>query len=474
MTERSRGRRSGILMPLFSCRARRLGYWRHQRSGAMTAGCGGRAARDAAPAHQRNGAGQRRHSRHRAMAIDPIFIDVAAVPEFAAIGGEASLSLDDRARLDRRRSPSIDYGVVRQLKRQALRSAYERFVDWNGIARRGRATVRKISWPTGLVDRRILAVSRRPCGAGRASLDGVAGRPPLSRARGSSRRTSGSRQPCPIPSVRAVDRTHAVATGARADAWRGAVRRPAVHGGRRQRRRLSAPASVSSRRLRCARRPTRSAPPGRTGECPYRWDVIAQADFGWLRDRARHHRDLYDGYRIDHLVGFYRTYGWPQDGARAFFTPDNETDQLVLGERVISIFRDSGAEVIAEDLGVVPDFVRESLARLGVPGFEVFRWRRWHWRSTVYRSVGVSAGRQSRPRARMIQGRLPSGGSRRPAHGGGGARRSRRRACRAGRRRSEHSGVQPGGSRRVARSSSNPVRILCCFRFRMCLAGWIA
>jgi 4-alpha-glucanotransferase len=112
----------------------------------------------------------------------------------------------------------------------------------------------------------------------------------------------------------------------------------------------------------------------------YRWDVIAQAGFDWLRDRARRHRDLYDGYRIDHLVGFYRTYGWPRGDAKAFFTPDREADQLALGERVISIFRDSGAEVIAEDLGVVPDFVRESLARLGVPGFKVFRWER-HWHS---------------------------------------------------------------------------------------------
>jgi 4-alpha-glucanotransferase len=59
--------------------------------------------------------------------VDPIFIDVAAVPEFVAIGGEASLSHDDGTRLDRaRRSPSIDYGTVRQLKRQALRSAFER------------------------------------------------------------------------------------------------------------------------------------------------------------------------------------------------------------------------------------------------------------------------------------------------------------------------------------------------------------
>jgi 4-alpha-glucanotransferase len=38
-----------------------------------------------------------------------------------------------------------------------------------------------------------------------------------------------------------------------------------------------------------------------------------------------------------------------------------------------------GAEVIAEDLGVIPDFVRRSLARVGMPGYKVFRWEReWH------------------------------------------------------------------------------------------------
>jgi 4-alpha-glucanotransferase len=34
--------------------------------------------------------------------------------------------------------------------------------------------------------------------------------------------------------------------------------------------------------------------------------------------------------------------------------------------------------MIAEDLGVVPDFIRASLERMGVPGFKVFRWER-HW-----------------------------------------------------------------------------------------------
>ena len=111
----------------------------------------------------------------------------------------------------------------------------------------------------------------------------------------------------------------------------------------------------------------------------YRWDVIAAQDFRWLRERARRGADLYDGYRIDHLVGFYRTFGRPRDGSPPFFTPAAQLDQELLGERVLDLFRSAGAEIIAEDLGTVPDFVRGSLARIGVPGFRVMRWeRQWH------------------------------------------------------------------------------------------------
>ena len=45
---------------------------------------------------------------------------------------------------------------------------------------------------------------------------------------------------------------------------------------------------------------------------------------------------------------------------------------------MLSISRSSGATILAEDLGSVPDFVRESLARFGIPGCKVFRWER-HW-----------------------------------------------------------------------------------------------
>ena len=45
---------------------------------------------------------------------------------------------------------------------------------------------------------------------------------------------------------------------------------------------------------------------------------------------------------------------------------------------ILRIFLETGAAIIAEDLGTVPDFLRPSLARLGVAGCKVLRWER-HW-----------------------------------------------------------------------------------------------
>ena len=65
--------------------------------------------------------------------------------------------------------------------------------------------------------------------------------------------------------------------------------------------------------------------------------------------------------------------------SKAFFTPAEEHHQRALGEHIIGVFRESGAYIVAEDLGTVPDFLRESLERLQVPGYRVLRWEReWH------------------------------------------------------------------------------------------------
>jgi 4-alpha-glucanotransferase len=107
----------------------------------------------------------------------------------------------------------------------------------------------------------------------------------------------------------------------------------------------------------------------------YRWDRIAATGYAWVRERGARMAALYHGYRVDHLVGLYRTYARPKNGD-PFFSPGDEPAQLAQGEAILRLLGDAGATIIAEDLGVVPPFVRQSLARLDVPGCKILRWER--------------------------------------------------------------------------------------------------
>lgn len=107
----------------------------------------------------------------------------------------------------------------------------------------------------------------------------------------------------------------------------------------------------------------------------FRWDVMVASGFSWIHERARRMASLFDGFRVDHVVGLYRTYGRPPDGEACFFPPDQPA-QLRQGEEVLRTFLRSGATVVVEDLGTVPDFVRTSIAGLGIAGYKVLRWER--------------------------------------------------------------------------------------------------
>jgi 4-alpha-glucanotransferase len=74
----------------------------------------------------------------------------------------------------------------------------------------------------------------------------------------------------------------------------------------------------------------------------------------------------------------------------------------------MGVFKSAGAEVMAEDLGIVPDFVRRSLAEQGIPGYKVLRWEReWHTPGQPFRepasypeaSVAVSGTHDTEPLA---------------------------------------------------------------------------
>ena len=147
---------------------------------------------------------------------------------------------------------------------------------------------------------------------------------------------------------------------------------------------------------------------------PWRWDVMAANDFAWMRARARRMPRSYDGFRIDHLVGLYRTYIRPIDKTNAGVLrtrrracadrAGRNADRNPRRRRRTTLA--ASDLLIAEDLGVIPPFVRESMARLDLPGLKVLRWERhWDRRPAANRSARSSRSARSPPRARTTSSR---------------------------------------------------------------------
>jgi 4-alpha-glucanotransferase len=109
------------------------------------------------------------------------------------------------------------------------------------------------------------------------------------------------------------------------------------------------------------------------------WDRMRSTGWSLIRSRLRRASELYDLVRIDHVVGLYRTWNFGLDlNEPGRFTPEEESKQRAQGEEIIRALQDEGgtAGLIAEDLGVIPPWVRDSLRSLGVPGYKIMRWER--------------------------------------------------------------------------------------------------
>src|SRR5579885_3259874 len=101
-------------------------------------------------------------------------------------------------------------------------------------------------------------------------------------------------------------------------------------------------------------------------------------------------RAIVDMVRVDHAVGFYRTYSFgPDPEAPGEFYPRQEDQQRDQGERFFRMLKQEIGEdaLIGEDLGTVPPWVRVSLSQLGVLGLKVFRWEKKDWRTPRERFI---------------------------------------------------------------------------------------
>jgi 4-alpha-glucanotransferase len=314
-----------------------------------------------------------------AMAIDPVYIAPARLDDFALAGGETLLSADAARQLNlARASARVDYAAMRRAKREALDGAFARFVrdEWDRHTTRAAAFADYAARERWWLDDYALFQALTGAMGGtswRAWPAPVRDRQP--RALDQARRHLGrdvlrhqywqwvaelqwqeARSAARAHGVRVIgDLAFAVGTDS-ADVW-----------ARPHEFMLDVSAGVP---------PDAFSPTGQDWGLPtYRWEVIATTGFAWIRQRARRMAALFDGIRVDHVVGLFRSYGRPRAGP-AFFTPGQEAAQVHQGETILGVLGESGADLIAEDLGTVPDFVRETLTRFGVPGCRVLRWER--------------------------------------------------------------------------------------------------
>ena len=321
------------------------------------------------------------YSALSAMAIDPVYVSLSDVPDFLALGGEVRLPLADQIALRRARAASVvQYAAVRQAKQSALRLAFSLFwdADWLRTTARAGAFAAYVAWEEWwLADYAVYCALRERYGD-RPWTEWPA---PL-----------GNRNPVALEEARRELEQqilfHQYVQWIADTQWEAAREQLGET-------RLfgdfpfmvstdSADVWANQHTFRFDRAvgtpPDAFSTAGQDWGLPvYRWDVMAEQDDRWLRQRARRMARLYDGYRVDHLVGFFRTYSRRLTETLGSFDPDDEAEQRSQGERILQLFIATGAQVTAEDLGLIPDFVRASLARLQVPGYKVLRWEReWH------------------------------------------------------------------------------------------------
>ncbi len=131
----------------------------------------------------------------------------------------------------------------------------------------------------------------------------------------------------------------------------------------------------------------------------YNWQANQKENFQWWRQRIHYLVKLFHYYRIDHVLGFFRVYCFPWipernqefldlteeeakarcDGRLPGFKPrpdqpeKNAQQNCVDGEAILRVLMDASGDagIVAEDLGVVPDYVRPLLKKLGIAGFTI-------------------------------------------------------------------------------------------------------
>lgn len=111
----------------------------------------------------------------------------------------------------------------------------------------------------------------------------------------------------------------------------------------------------------------------------YNWEEMEKEQFAWWKRRLRVTSELYDLYRLDHIVGFFRIWGIDKDSAATDgeFFPRDESQWIPQGTKILEMMIDSSSALpMGEDLGPLPNEVQPLLKKWGICGLRILRWER--------------------------------------------------------------------------------------------------
>ena len=108
------------------------------------------------------------------------------------------------------------------------------------------------------------------------------------------------------------------------------------------------------------------------GTVLYNWTAHEKDNWTWWKERIQRMLRLYDRVRIDHFRGFHSSWAIPQedDHARNGFWQVGPNDILI--EALLECTTDSN-QIIAEDLGIIPQEVIDLRKRHNLPGMAVLQ-----------------------------------------------------------------------------------------------------
>jgi len=317
-----------------------------------------------------------------AFALDPLYIALESLSDFTELDRSLVLDADDEAALAAARAASrVDYGTVRRLKFKALDAAYERFRDHELAAdsERARRFTAFRSEHRHWLDPYALFTALRDGHEHRGwedwpaeARDGMTGA-----TIALAGQNSASMERCAYWQWIAAEQWQSALGELRAAGVKLMGDLPYIVG--RDSADVWAHRHLFALDVNCGAPPDQYSDTGQNWGLPgYRWDAMKRDDFAWMRQRAARAAELYDLFRVDHVVGLFRTWTIPHDGSPPHFRPGEEHEQRELGGRVLAAMQGGAGEarIVAEDLGVIPDWVRQTLAEMDTPGYKVLRWEK--------------------------------------------------------------------------------------------------